>query len=115
MQKYLKLLLRYDELIIFKKLNKGENMINNKKELIKELKKNNGKIWINSSMLYINGVSFYDDCNIRMIYMDLDQIDNDDDIIEFCDKLGSVIVGIHLSDIYDFEQVCEYDDDGYII
>lgn len=96
------------------RINKGDNMINNKEELIEKLKKNNGKIYINQSLLSINNITFYDDCNICMIYLDLDSIDTEDDLIEFCDSNGSIIVAVHLNDLYEFDQVVEYNYDGFI-
>ena len=90
-------------------------MINNVKELKDILIKNNGKVFIKNSLLCINGVSNYSDINIRMIYMDLDNINNEDSIIEFCDIYGSIVLGIYLDDLKEFEQICEYNENGEII
>jgi len=100
--------------IIIKNMVGFNMLINNKGELIEKLKKNNGKIYINQSLLSINNITFYDDCNICMIYLDLDSIDTDDDFIEFCDRNGSIVVAIHLSDLYEFDQIVEYNYDEFI-
>lgn len=90
-------------------------MINSVKELKDVLIENDGKIFIRNSLLCINGVSNYSDIDIRMIYMDLDSINSEDCIVEFCDVYGSIVLGIHLEDLKEFEQICEYDECGNII
>lgn len=90
-------------------------MINNKEELIKELKANDGRILLDHSALVINNITIHnDDYSIRMIHMDLDMIGTDDDIIEFCDMNGFVLLSMFLRDIDEFEVAWEYDEDRYI-
>lgn len=90
-------------------------MINNKEELIKELKANNGKIYLPHCALGINNMAVHnDDYEIRMIYMDLTTIGTDDDLVEFCDSWGLVILSIFLKDINEFEILWEYDNEGCI-
>ena len=81
-------------------------MINNKEELIKELKKNN-KIFIDKSLLSINYVNFYEN-DIRMIYTDSNWEDLEEKQIEFCDAFGFLINMVYLNDLVEFEQVKIY-------
>lgn len=89
-------------------------MINSKEELIKELKANKGKILLNHSALVINNITIHnDDYSIRMIHKQLGMCE-DEDIIEFCDMNGFVLLSMFLRDIDEFEVAWEYDEDGYI-
>ena len=49
-----------------------------------------------------------------MIYMDLDTIGTDNDIVEFCDINGMIVLSIRLNDIHMFEIAWVYDENGRI-
>ena len=85
-------------------------LINDKNELKKALIKYGGKISVNDGVFNINGVTLYD-CDIAYIYMG----EGGEDLVELCDKDMMTIIGVRMSDIVEFEQVCEYDEEGYII
>lgn len=91
--------------------------IKDRYDLIYKLKKNNGKIIIPSSYLIsINNVTIHnsDECDIKMIYTDLDLLQEEDALIEFCDQFGMLILSVLVNDLFEFEIIIEYDEDGYI-
>ncbi len=91
--------------------------IKDKYDLIYKLKKNNGKILLPSSYLIsINNVTIHNsnECDIKMIYTDLDLLQEEDALIEFCDQFGMLILSILVDDLFEFEIIIEYDEDGTI-
>jgi hypothetical protein len=91
--------------------------IKDRYDLIYKLKKNNGKIILPSSYLIsINNVTIHnsDECDIKMIYSDLDLLQEENALIEFCDQFGMLILSVLVDDLFEFEIIIEYDEDGYI-
>lgn len=91
--------------------------IKDRDDLIYKLKKNNGKILLNSSYLIsINNVTIHnsDECDIKMIYTDLDLLQEEDALIEFCDQFGMLILSVLVDSLFEFEIIIEYDEDGNI-
>ena len=103
-------------------------MINNKKDLVNALVKNHGRILLPNCMLLVNGLSIDD--MVSAIYMgdtefirdDEDNYDmpseycpsEDDFLVELCDMNMMTMMSIPLSEIYEFEILYEYDENGYI-
>ena len=91
--------------------------IKDRYDLIYKLKKNNGKILLPSSYLIsINNVTIHnsDECDIKMIYTDLDLLQEEDALIEFCDQFGMLILSVLVDSLFEFEIIIEYDEDGNI-
>lgn len=91
--------------------------IKDRYDLIYKLKKNNGKIILPSSYLIsINNVTIHnsDECDIKMIYTNLDLLQEEDALIEFCDQFGMLILSVLVDDLFEFEIIIEYDEDGNI-
>ena len=91
--------------------------IKNRYDLIYKLKKHNGKIYLPSAyMISINNINIInsDECDIKMIYTDLDLLQEEDAIIEFCDEFGMLIMTILVDDLFEFEIFIEYDENGRI-
>lgn len=91
--------------------------IKDRYDLIYKLKKNNGKILLPSSYLIsINNVTIHnsDECDIKMIYTDLDLLQEEDALIEFCDQFGMLILSILVDNLFEFEITIEYNENGNI-
>jgi len=91
--------------------------IKDRYDLIYKLKKNNGKIILPSSYLIsINNVTIHnsDECDIKMIYTDLDLLQEEDALIEFCDQFGMLILSILVDNLFEFEITIEYNENGNI-
>lgn len=91
--------------------------IKDRYDLIYKLKKNNGKILLPSSYLIsINNITIHnsDECDIKMIYTDIDLLQEEDALIEFCDQFGMLILSVLVNNLFEFEIIIEYDEDGNI-
>lgn len=102
-------------------------MINNKKDLVNALVKHHGRMLLPNCMLLVNGLSIDD--MVSAIYMgDTEFIRDDEDnydmpsehssendfLVELCDMNMMTMMSIPLSEIYEFEILFEYDENGYI-